>query len=192
MNATVRRLAIAGTFAGALVAAAGCGGSASGHVTAARLNAVPHAGSPMTQQADAGVPASQPVAPSPTAFPSGDPMAPVAASPAAATGGYEGPHFTSPESAMTYLTAAYNSDDAAALHPVTTPNSYLELTQMRSEAVNLQLQYCTADANRGDYYCYFQHEYPASLDQAGHGASTMLIAPAANPGWYLYAVVDCG
>jgi hypothetical protein len=93
---------------------------------------------------------------------------------------------------MTYLAAAFNSGSAAALHGVTTPGSYEELTQMHSEAVNLQLQYCAADANRGDYYCYFSHDYPASLHQAGHGASTMLVAPAENPGWYLYAHVECG
>ena len=93
---------------------------------------------------------------------------------------------------MTSLAAAFNSGNAAALHAVTTPNSYLELTQMRSEAVNLQLQNCTPDANRGDYYCYFSHDYPASLHQTGHGASTLLVAPAENPGWYLYEVVECG
>jgi curli biogenesis system outer membrane secretion channel CsgG len=93
---------------------------------------------------------------------------------------------------MTYLAAAFNSGSAAALHAVTTPGSYEELTQMHSEAVNLQLQYCTANANRGDYYCYFSHDYPASLHQTGHGASTMLVAPAENPGWYLYELVECG
>ena len=93
---------------------------------------------------------------------------------------------------MTYLVAAFNSDDAAALHAVTTPSAYEELTQMRSEAVNLQLQYCTADAHRGDYYCYFSHDYPASLHQTGHGASTILVAPAENPGWYMYSLVGCG
>ena len=93
---------------------------------------------------------------------------------------------------MTYLASAFNSDDAPALHAVTTPGSYNELTQMRSEAVNLQLQHCTADANRGDFYCYFSHDYPASLHDAGHGAATMLVAPAGNPGWYLYALVECG
>lgn len=93
---------------------------------------------------------------------------------------------------MTYLAAAYNSGNAAALHAVTTPASYADLAQMQSEAVNLQLQYCTADASRGDYYCYFSHDYPASLHQSGHGASTMLVAPANNPGWYLYTLVECG
>jgi hypothetical protein len=93
---------------------------------------------------------------------------------------------------MTDLAAAYNSDNDAALHAVTTPNSYLELTQMWSGPVNLQLQYCTADANRGDYYCYFSHDYPASLHETGRSVATVLVAPALNPGWYLYTVVECG
>jgi hypothetical protein len=93
---------------------------------------------------------------------------------------------------MTYLAEAFNSGDAAALHAVTTPSSYNELTQMRSEAVNLHLQSCTANENRGDYYCFFSHDYPASLNQAGHGASTMLVAPADNPGWYMDTLVACG
>lgn len=93
---------------------------------------------------------------------------------------------------MTYLAAAYDGQDITALRAVTTPQSYRELTQMRSEAVNLQLRYCTPDRGRGDYICYFRHDYPASLHQSGHGASEMLIAPALNPGWYLYAVLDCG
>ena len=106
--------------------------------------------------------------------------------------GYQGPHFISPESAMTYLAAAFDSGNTAALHAVTTPASYQELTQMWPEQVNLQLQYCTADANRGDYHCYFSHDYPASLGKSGHGASTMLVAPADNPGWYMYTLVECG
>lgn len=93
---------------------------------------------------------------------------------------------------MIYLATAYNRHDATALHAVTTPESYRELTQMRSEAVHLQLRYCAAERGRGDYICYFRHDYPASLHQSGHGASTMLIGPALNPGWYLYSVVDCG
>ena len=93
---------------------------------------------------------------------------------------------------MIYLANAYNEHDATALHAVTTPQSYRELTQMRSEAVNLQLRYCTLDRGRGDYTCYFSHDYPASLHQSGHGASQMLVAPALNPGWYLYGNVECG
>jgi hypothetical protein len=93
---------------------------------------------------------------------------------------------------MIYLASAYNGHDGMALRAVTTPQSYRELTQMRSEAVNLQLRYCQLDRGHGDYICYFRHDYPTSLHQSGHGASQMLIAPALNPGWYLYGVLDCG
>jgi hypothetical protein len=93
---------------------------------------------------------------------------------------------------MVYLASAYNGHDAAALHAVTTPQSYRELMQMRSEAVNLQLRQCTLDRGRGDYFCDFSHDYPASLHKSGHGGSEMLIAPALNPGWYLYGIVECG
>jgi hypothetical protein len=106
--------------------------------------------------------------------------------------GDQGPHFGSPESAMAYLASAFNSGNAADLHAVTTPNSYLELTQMWSGPVNLQLQYCTPDANRGDYYCYFSHDYPTSLNKTSQAVASMLVAPAVNPGWYLYTIVECG
>jgi hypothetical protein len=93
---------------------------------------------------------------------------------------------------MIYLARAYNGHDIAALHAVTTPQSYRELMQMRSEAVNLQLRYCTLDRGRGDYTCYFRHDYPASLHRSGRGGSEMVIAPALNPGWYLYGILGCG
>lgn len=59
---------------------------------------------------------------------------------------------------------------------------------MRGEAVNLRLKSCQA-TGRGDYSCTFIHRYP---DQAGHGSSVMVAAPALNPGWYLYQILDCG
>ena len=93
---------------------------------------------------------------------------------------------------MIYLAAAFNEHDATALHAVTTPKSYRELMQMRSEAVGLRLRYCAPDSGHGDYVCYFRHDYPASLHKSGHGASTMLVAPALNPGWYLYGILECG
>jgi hypothetical protein len=93
---------------------------------------------------------------------------------------------------MIYLARAYNAHDVTALHAVTTPQSYRELMQMQSEAVKLQLQSCTPDPGHGDYICYFRHDYPASLHKSGHGASRMLIAPALNPGWYLYGILECG
>ena len=93
---------------------------------------------------------------------------------------------------MTFLAAAFNSNDAAALHAVTTPSSYRQLIQMRSEAVNLQLLSCRPDASRGDYFCVFRHDYPASMHESGSGGSQMVVAPADNPGWYMYTLVECG
>ncbi len=93
---------------------------------------------------------------------------------------------------MTYMARAWNGHDLRALRAVTTPQSYRELTQMRSDLVNLRLRRCTLNHGRGDYICSFRHDNPASLHKSGHGTSEMLIAPALNPGWYLYEVVDCG
>src|SRR5215469_6414931 len=99
MNSSVARSftqVIAGS--GLLVAAlSACTGSAGGHASATR-----------------------PDRPATTA------VAPVAATPTASvpvvvadTSGYTGPHFSTPQAAMRYLTGAYNRDDAAGLHAVT-------------------------------------------------------------------------
>jgi hypothetical protein len=102
-----------------------------------------------------------------------------------------GPHFGTPQAAMTYLAAAYNRYDVAALHHVTTPSSFKELMAMRSEAVNLQLKSCTPTGH-GDYSCVFRHRYPKRMHNSGYGASEMIAAPARNPGWYMYALAGCG
>jgi hypothetical protein len=94
---------------------------------------------------------------------------------------------------MGYLTSAYNGNDPAALRAVTTPHAFSQLTAMRSEAVDLQLQSCVpSGSGRGDYVCTFQHDYPASLHKSGQGSSRILVAPAVNPGWYMYTLLDCG
>jgi hypothetical protein len=94
---------------------------------------------------------------------------------------------------MRYLTGAYNRDDGVGLHEVTTPQAFSQLTAMRSEAVDLQLQSCVpSGSGRGDYVCTFRHDYPASLHESGHGSSQILVAPALNPGWYMYTLLDCG
>ncbi|MBO0837424.1 MAG: hypothetical protein J2P28_18215 [Actinobacteria bacterium] len=185
MNFSFRAMAIAGISVGALAAVAGCNANAIDHVTGADPNAAAPARSP---EALANPQASQSAQPSPAASPTSDPLAPAAAPSAT----YQGPHFRSPESAMSYLAAAYNSGDGGQLHAVTTPNSYAQLMQMRSEAVNLQLQSCTPDSAHGDYDCTFRHDYPASMHTTGQGSAAMLIAPADNPGWYLYGLIECG
>jgi len=62
---------------------------------------------------------------------------------------------------------------------------------MRSEAVNLRLRR-RVPTSRGDYTCYFRHDYPASMHKSGHGAAVFTAAPALNPGWYMYMFNACG
>jgi hypothetical protein len=135
---------------------------------------------------------STPSAVSVVASPSSLPSSPAPAL-VAATSGYGGPHFDTPAAAMAYLTAAYNHYDPAQVHAVTTSQAFSQITAMRSEAVDLQLQSCVASGSgRGDYVCTFRHDYPVSLHKSGHGSSQVLVAPAANPGWYMYTLLDCG
>jgi hypothetical protein len=92
---------------------------------------------------------------------------------------------------MRYLADAYNRDNVAALHYVTTPSSFNALIAMRSEAVDLQLKSCAPTA-RGDYDCVFRHRYPKRMHDSGYGESDFIAAPAINPGWYMYLFEDCG
>ncbi len=91
---------------------------------------------------------------------------------------------------MTYLAAAYNRDDTTALHHVTEPRAFQRLMGMRSDAFNLQLKYCTPNP-RGDYTCYFRHDFPASEHKSGHGQAVFIAAPALNPGWYMHQFQSC-
>jgi hypothetical protein len=104
--------------------------------------------------------------------------------------GFTGPHFDTPQAAMTYLAAAYNSDDITALHYVTEPRAFSRLMSMRSDALNLKLKDCTQNP-RGDYTCYFRHDFPASEHKSGHGQAVFIAAPALNPGWYMYQFQSC-
>jgi hypothetical protein len=186
MNSTLRGLALFGLAAGLAGAATGCGLASPAHVATARSHvAGPSAAAVAAPQPEATRPVSSETVSPGAAAPSSNPSTPAASH-------YTGPHFSSPSSAMIYLAMAYNRRDATALHAVTTPESYRELTQMRPDMVHLQLRYCTRNPRRGDYICYFRHDYPARMHQSGHGASEMLIAPALNPGWYLYLVLECG
>jgi hypothetical protein len=92
---------------------------------------------------------------------------------------------------MTYLAAAYNSNDLAALHQVTDPGAFNELQAMRSGAIHLRLRYCTPNSRRGDYTCYFRHDFPPSEHESGHGEAVFIAAPALNPGWYMYLFQSC-
>jgi hypothetical protein len=126
---------------------------------------------------------------SPATAPAG--TVPGASSSPAPAAGYAGPHFDTPQQAMIYLAAAYNSDNITDLHYLTTPAAFSDLMRMRATAVNLHLSYCQRNP-RGDYTCYFRHDYPASANQTGHGQAIFIAAPAVDPGWYMFRFSDCG
>jgi len=178
MNSSVaRHLAQVVAGSGLVVAAlSACSGPMSGHAAAGHSPA----GKPVNRVVSVAAPVSATEAP-------GTPVL------AAATAGYTGPHFSTPQAAMRYLASAYNRDDSAGLHAVTTPQAFTQLTAMRSEAVNLQLRSCVpSGSGRGDYVCTFRHDYPASLQKSGQGSSRILVGPALNPGWYMDTLLDCG
>jgi predicted lipid-binding transport protein (Tim44 family) len=183
------RLAAAASLALMVAAAAGCDGrpdpGASGPTSLAppvtTTPAVPAA--PGAPAAAVGPPTAAPI---PTAPSSG-----AATTTQPGAGQSAGVHFTTPQAAMRYLTAAYNRNDTSALRKVTNPSARAALTAMRQEATNLQLTGCTRRAV-GDYLCQFRHDYPQHLHRPGHGQATFLAAPAAKPGWYMTVLIDCG
>jgi hypothetical protein len=174
-RAGLRHLAVLAAAAGSITLAAACGTAHPGHVTVAANPRPPAAstGQPVTAATTAPPPASAP-----------------RASSAARASGYTGPHFDTPQAAMTYLAAAYNRDDITAMHHVTEPRAFQRLMGMRSDAFNLRLKYCTPSP-RGDYTCYFRHDFPASEHKSGHGEAVFIAAPALNPGWYMYQFQSC-
>jgi hypothetical protein len=115
----------------------------------------------------------------------------VAPPPVVMTASVVRPHFATPQAAMRYLAAAYNRDDVAAIHYVTTPAAFKDLMAMRSEAVDLQLTSC-ASTGRGDYLCDFRHRYPKRMHDTGYGESQFIAAPAIRQGWYMYQFLHCG
>jgi hypothetical protein len=109
------------------------------------------------------------------------------------------PHFTTPDSAMVYLSAAWNSGNVQQLDYVTDPAGRLQMDSMAAQMVNLQFKSCTANP-AGDYTCYFNHNiapsdssttYPNPMNYPP-GEAVFTVAPAATPGWYLTEVEHCG
>jgi hypothetical protein len=92
---------------------------------------------------------------------------------------------------MAYLAGGYNADDTTAMHAVTTPQAFTALLAMRPSDANLQLESCTARA-QGDYVCSFQYTYTgttASGQNSKTRSAMAIVAPALNPGWYLYKFI---
>ena len=104
-----------------------------------------------------------------------------------------GPHFATPEAAMRYLSSAWNRNDIVELKHVTDPNARAALLAMHSEASNLSLDHCTFTKARGDYECFFNHDFPKGYHSKGpHGTAEFTVGPARRPGWYMTYFIDCG
>jgi hypothetical protein len=104
-----------------------------------------------------------------------------------------GPHFGTPEAAMTYLATAWNAGNLTDLKHVTDPSARLQLLSMHSEATNLRLNHCTLNKARGDYSCVFDHDYPAGYKTTkAHGEAQFTVGPATRPGWYMTYFESCG
>jgi hypothetical protein len=99
-------------------------------------------------------------------------------------------HFATPLAAMRYFASAVNAGDLSALHQVTTPPAFRAVMGMRSEARDVQAQSCTA-TGRGDYNCLLSYRF---RQHQGTGQWDVIVAPAVNPGWYVYqyAAAGCG
>jgi hypothetical protein len=102
-----------------------------------------------------------------------------------------GPHFATPQAAMRYLASAWNRNDLVELKHVTDPMARDQLDAMHSEATNLKLDRCTVNQGRGDYECFFTHDYPKGYQKVGHGTAEFTVGPADRPGWYMTYFEEC-
>jgi hypothetical protein len=99
-------------------------------------------------------------------------------------------YFATPLTATQYFADAVNSGDIAALHQVTTPDSFRAVMGMRGEVRDVQAKSCAA-TGRGDYDCSLKYQL---RHQRGTGYWNVIVAPAISPGWYVYQyqVNGCG
>ena len=178
LRRTVRSLPLTAAAGLALVlAATGCGGTATFPTGSAPTGVGPLATTPSTPATAA--PPTVAIPPPSTVLTPRPTIQPVARV-----------HFSTPQGAMRYLAAAYNRDDLPALKKVTNASARSALIDMRRGATNLVLTSCSRRAS-GDYVCQFRHDFPARLHRSGHGQATFLAAPASKPGWYMTVLMDC-
>ncbi len=169
-----RLVPLAGT-AGLMILITACAAAGSPHPASASGN--------RPQHATAVAKPARPAAPSPAAS-----LAPATPAGSPTPAAYTGPHFATPQAAMAYLATAYNSDDVAALHAVTTAQSFTSLQSMRTTDVNLKLTSCRPTGH-GDDECTFRYTY---VGEGQHAARNAMVtaAPALNPGWYMYRFIE--
>jgi hypothetical protein len=99
-------------------------------------------------------------------------------------------HFATPLAVTRYFAAAVDGNNMPELHQVTTPGSFRAVMAMRGGVRDVQARSCTA-TGRGDYRCVLSYQF---RHQSGSGAWTVIVAPADDPGWYVYqyAYQGCG
>lgn len=112
------------------------------------------------------------------------------------------PHFTTPDAAMRYLVAAYNSGDETAIRHVTTPDSRSQFESERQWVQTFRFRDCTANgAPNWDYNCVLDIVANVPGVSPNIDATTglvimdevaVLVAPAARTGYYLSANEGCG
>jgi len=109
------------------------------------------------------------------------------------------PHFATPDDAMVYLAAAWNSGNVQEVDYVTDPSGRQQMDSMAAEMANLRFHSCSQNP-AGDYTCYFTHDIAASVSSTIYpnpmnyppGEAVFTVAPAVAPGWYLTDVIHCG
>jgi len=183
MRTTTTLASTAAVLAAAALALTGCGA----HPTASQgqsLPASPVADTPSATATPASTPATAPTAVTP---------APVSATPSATpTPTTPKPLFATPEAAMAFMAKAFNADDLAALRTVTTPQSRRELFDMWPNPVHLRLSRCEKETGGSSYVCFFPHDPPKGMDPTSVPEATMVVEPAARPGWYMSDLSECG
>jgi len=112
------------------------------------------------------------------------------------------PHFATPEAAMRYLAAAYNSGDETAIRHVTTPDSRTQFEAERQWVQTFRFRECTANgAPAWDYNCVLDITANVPGVSPNIDATTglvvmdevaLLVAPAARTGYYVEANEGCG
>jgi hypothetical protein len=171
---------------------------------------------PVAPVAPASTPPAPPVATTTATTPPSASASPAAStSPSASTPpSGSAPHFTTPDDAMRYLVAAYNRHDIAAEMHVTTPDARTQLEAERQWVNTFSFDSCDVDGTQGDYICTFDMtsmvptpaaDNPAADSTATDSTATVsipaatemaeitvIVAPAARPGWYMYASQGCG
>jgi hypothetical protein len=171
-------------------------------VTAAPATATPATAAPVT-----AAPTETPVVKAPVAAPDPTPVtAPVTATASAQpVSAVTVPHFGSPEAAMRYLVAAYNAHDIVSERHVTGPDARASLEGERKWVNTFRFDHCDS-AGGSQYWCVFDMVSKVAAtttttvaggdnfgnDLQSMGEITVLVAPAARPGWYMAGNLGCG